>query len=332
MSGIRVPDLVSHSRLSRNVSDLKAQIDKTSNEATTGRYEDLTAQLKGDVGGAHLLKKAIDDARLYKDNLALAQSRAQITQSALGNIGDESSRIATELHSAVGREDGEMIGVLVDDARAAITNTVAALNATISGRALFAGDAADTPPILGAEDLITDVEAIIAGATDAADAAAQLDTYFNDPAGGFATTIYQGGDGRAAPVEIAPGVRLDVSAKANDPAIRDMLRGLATIAAYESAGFSDAEDLLLNGADTIYGAEAQLIDQRAAIGVNEARIASAKERFENEETVLSELYNDKTLRDPYEAASELRLLESQLEAAYLLTARLAQLSLSNFIR
>jgi flagellar hook-associated protein 3 FlgL len=39
-----------------------------------------------------------------------------------------------------------------------------------------------------------------------------------------------------------------------------------------------------------------------------------------------------TTRDQYEAASELKQLETGLEAAYTLTARLSNLSLLNYMR
>ena len=48
--------------------------------------------------------------------------------------------------------------------------------------------------------------------------------------------------------------------------------------------------------------------------------------------VLTQSFNQMTARDQYEAASELKQLETSLEASYTLTARLANLSLLNFMR
>ncbi len=332
MSNLTVPDLLSFSKLSQSVSSLKSRVDTTRTEAVTGRYEDITTQLKGDVGGAHLIKKAIEDARLFQQNLAVAASRAQITQATIGNIGQDSSRIATDLTAAVGREDQATVNVMFNDAKAALIASFGSLNAVFSGRALFGGDATDRPPLAAPEQMLADIEAIMVGATDAADAQAQIDFYFNDPTGGFATSIYSGGANRAPGVEISSGTRVDASAKADDPAIKNILRGLVTIAASKSATFSDVDTIITDGADQIFSAEAQLIDQRAAIGVNEGRIADAIERNELEESVLTTLYNKKTLRDPFEAASELQLLETQLEASYLMTSRMARLSLTNYLR
>ena len=79
-------------------------------------------------------------------------------------------------------------------------------------------------------------------------------------------------------------------------------------------------------------ADGDVTQRRGFIGVGEAQIAAAVTRYEAEEAILTSLFNDKTGRDQFEAASELQLLESQLEASYLLTARLARLSITNFIR
>jgi len=43
------------------------------------------------------------------------------------------------------------------------------------------------------------------------------------------------------------------------------------------------------------------------------------------------LVNDLTARDQYEAATELQSLQTTLEASYLITARLSQLSLLNYL-
>ncbi|GJL93733.1 MAG: hypothetical protein DHS20C05_01380 [Hyphococcus sp.] len=332
MSNFSVPDILSFTRLSRGVNDLKARADTTRTEAVTGRYEDVTKHLRGDVGSAHLLKKAVDDVKAYQQSLSLAEGRAQATQFALGTLTQESSRIATEGLSAFSRGDEGTLRTIASDSRAAISSVFASLNTTFGGRTLFGGDVTNSSPLAAPEQLIADVEAIIAGATDAADVEAQLDTYFNDPAGGFETTIYQGGAGDAPEVEIAPGIRVGVSTKANDQTIKDLLRGLVSMATFQSATFAGADAIVENGAKKTLGAESPMADLRASIGVNESRIGSAKSGYEVEESLLTSLYNNKTARDPYEAASELQLLESEIEKSFLLTARLSRLSLSNFIR
>ncbi len=332
MSNFSVPDILSFTRLSRSIADIKSRADTTRTEAVTGRYEDLTAQLKGDVGSAHLLQKAINDAKSYGSLLSQAELRAQMTQSVLDSASSSANGIGPAAFSAFSTGDETQLKTISTQARGALTSLFSDLNTTLGGRTLFAGDAPDGPALTAPDLFFADMNAIFASAADAADLEAQLDAYFDDPAGGFETNIYAGGDGETPNVELSPGVRVDISAKANSTEIKALMRGLAELAFYDSATYGDAQDIGQAGAERVMRAEVDLTALRAGIGVNEARIAAAKDRYANEEVVLGKLYNEKTARDPYEAASELQLLESQLEASYLLSVRLGNLSLTNFMR
>lgn len=334
MSASGVPDVVSHARLSRIISDMKSKADVARTEVVTGRYEDQTKATRGDIGGAHLLNKAIADAKAYQTNLSLAETRASRTQAVLGMLTTESARLGASAIAALGAGDEASSKTIAADARATVLTIFGALNSTEGGRALFSGDATDRPPLANVEQLFTDVAAIIAGAADAAAAETALDAYFNDPAGGFATAIYQGGDGEASSVELAPGIRVGASVRADDPAIKDLIRGLVVVASFETlpSGSAAARDAVArSGAEFALVAEDDLVNMRARIGVAESRIGAAKDRYTSEEAVLTSLLNAKTARDPYEASAELQLLESQLEASYVMTARLARLTIAQYL-
>jgi flagellar hook-associated protein 3 FlgL len=76
----------------------------------------------------------------------------------------------------------------------------------------------------------------------------------------------------------------------------------------------------------------QLVDLAAHTGQNQALVVANQERLE----VAKDLYNRQIVeleeRDPYEAATMLTQLEHQLEASYLLTARMNELSLTSYLR
>jgi flagellar hook-associated protein 3 FlgL len=75
-----------------------------------------------------------------------------------------------------------------------------------------------------------------------------------------------------------------------------------------------------------------LTNLRAEKGVFQEQIATLKETLDIEETIFTNALGALTARDQYEAASALKQLEATLEASYLLTTRLASLSLLNFMR
>lgn len=332
---IGVPDLLRLTRLNRSVADIKQQADRARTETVTGQIEDLTKQSRGDVGGLHLLRKAVDDAQSYQQNLNVAANRAQRTQTVLGTLTKESATLATDVLSYIGPQNTSALEASAVNAKGTLAVVFSNLNTDAGGRALFSGDTPDVSPLADPSVLLEDVRQIIAGAADAAAADAGLDQYFNDPAGGFATRIYNGGANDAAPVEIAPGVRVGASVKADAQPIKDLIRGLAVIANYETqpqSGADDRDALVRGGADLLLTAETGLIDLRSTVGVSENRIQQRIDEFFAEEQALTSLYNSRTTRDPYEAASALQLLQTQLEASYVITARLSQLSLTNFLR
>ena len=71
---------------------------------------------------------------------------------------------------------------------------------------------------------------------------------------------------------------------------------------------------------------------RARIGTVEAQIEAARTRNSAEETSLGILRSDLGSVDPYEAATRLQTVQSQLESLYLVTARVSRLSLTEYLR
>ena len=332
MNSTSSPDLLSFTRFQTTVGGVKERLETTAQEVASGRYKDLTKQTNGDIGKAHILRKSINDAQAYQTGLQIASSRAERTQTALEVLNNYSSSIGIEAKGAIATSDLDTLRVISREAEAALDAVFGALNTTDGGRALFGGDVTNQTPLSPASEMLDDLKAIVAGATDLADARAQIDTYFDDPAGGFETDIYRGGDGEVAGTELLPGSRVNISAKANDPEFKALIRGLAEVAVYESAVNFDGVALADDGAGHTLNAELGVTEVRAQIGISQNRIENAIARYASEESVLTSLYNDVASRDPYEAASELQLLQTQLESSYLITARLAELSISNYIR
>lgn len=335
MSALGLPDLLRLNKLNTQVAQVKRDADRARIEVVTGRIEDLTKASRGDVGGLHLLRKAIDDAQGYQQTLTLSGSRAERTQRVLDTLNKDTSKLATDVYNFSAVEDESGMRGAAANAEGALRLVFANLNTDAGGRALFSGDRGELSPLGDVDQLLSDVRGVIAGATDAAAAETALDQYFNDPAGGFATTIYQGGTGDAAPVELAPGVRVSASVRADAQPLRDLIRGLAVVANYETTptGGAEERDALARGAaDRLLRTETKITDMRAELGVAENRIAQRIDEMKTEEQALTSLYNARTTRDPYEAASELQLLQSQLEASYLITSKLSQLSLTQYLR
>ncbi|WP_428408787.1 flagellin [Hyphococcus sp.] len=333
MSGYGFPTLLQYSRLTTAAADLKSRAEQARTEMVTGRLADMKSQLSSKIGDVHLLRKAIDDVTARQDAATRALGRTTASQTALTLASDGVVTLGADLLSAVGQNNEPSIDIAATKARLQLDAAFSAFNTRYEGRSLFAGDAADAPALGDAETLLADVSAIFVGAADNAQLQTDLDFYFNDPAGGFATTIYTGGTGNAARTEIADGELVDYSAKADEQAVRDLLRHLATVVvADQQASFVDRDLALSTAAGGLIQADSDIVAIRSRIGAAEERIAAADSRLEAEATAYSLTYNEHTARDPYEAASLLQQIESQLQASYLVTSRISLLSLANFLR
>jgi flagellar hook-associated protein 3 FlgL len=158
-------------------------------------------------------------------------------------------------------------------------------------------------------------------------------TWFADPLG--YGTFYLGGT-PLSPAPVAPGEGADISTTALDPTIRDTLAGFAMAALIDRgvlAGNPEERARLAQTAgQKLHTTEDARITLAARIGAVEAQVEAARTRNGAEATALGILRSDIGSVDPYEAATRLETVRAQLEALYLVTARISGLSLVEYIR
>ena len=313
-------------QLSQTVTDLRERISQTSLETVTGRHFDITTHLNGRVGDAMIGQKALDDIEREQSQLQLRQSRLDQIQLSLETIQNAGGDIGINIIAAVELNNTYEIKNGAINAETALGKIFSALSARQGQRQLFSGDATATGPLNPLEDLLADITAIRDTAVDPADFQATVDTYFDDPAGGWQSTIYNGTTTTSDPDGVL----------AIDPAITELVKGLATIAIAkdnpEHPLLTLPSTILQDGANTVVAATDSIIDLRVTTGSKQEQIETRQRTLVAETTILSQSVTDMIARDQYEAATELQRLEASLEASYLLTSRLSSLTLTNFIR
>ncbi len=330
------PDLLSYQRQTRLTADLKARLETSSREATTGRREDITSVVGGDVGSVHLLQKALDDITQDSRINALSGARLDLMSSSLNGVRGVIGNLDTQALSAITIPDSLGIGTIARQAEANLRSTISLLGTAQGNRKLFSGDATDQIPLASPDKLLNDVRTIMQAGPDPVSIDAALDFYFDDPAGGFATEIYQGGSGNAPPSFLADGSKIEFGVRADDQALRDTLRGLAVLASVDSTGYELASNefgaVFTGGVEFVSKGKNGIINLEANLGIYSGLLEKASQQQSTEKLTIAQTLNSVVGRDQFEAAAELKQLETQLEAAYLITARLANLNLSNFIR
>lgn len=151
----------------------------------------------------------------------------------------------------------------------------------------------------------------------------------------FSLNVYQGGQKSPPTVELGDLESLDYTVKADNPALKSVIRQLATIASVATTpGLNNEEKLALykeSGLGLIK-AHDELTGLRADLGLSQRRIDDAIASNAAERTALDLARSDLVGVDKYKAATRVQDLEHQLQAIYTVTARTAQLSFMDYMR
>lgn len=334
MLGYGLPALVTTRHMQSLVTQTRTQLETARMEAVTGRAADLAKATGGNIGKVHLLEKQIADNSSRLDAMNLLKADFAVVQKTLDAARERSSLIATEIDAAIGLENETSLDALALQAEADLQLVVGSLNVSYGGRQLFSGAKTDTAPIADSNQIIADVRAIVAGAADAAAVEVALDAYFDDPAGTFQTVIYQGSTTNAPDRDVSESRRIGVNVKATDLGIRSVIRGLALMTVAKESAVSDdvADAIRRDAAQTLRTGSNELVAQQSTLGASESEVNVLKTRAEAVKFTLETSLTALIGVDQYEAASLMTSLQTQLEAAYLSTSRIASLSLVNYLR
>ncbi len=311
--------------VTNNIASLRAQIEARAEESTTGLQSDMVTHLKGRVDQALVGEQALRDNAEEQSRLGLRSVRLSLVDSTLTSVRDLSAGLQVSMLSAVGSGELDSQNLVSTQAQSALDDVISRLSARHGERFLFSGDATATNPFADTSVLINDLRAIAAAATDEADFAAQVEFYFDDPTGGFQTNFYQG----------AQSASDSDSVVANQAEFKDLIQGLAILSLAHSAdglafaaGGTPAMDQAL---ERLERGRTNIVNTQASVGMRRQSIADEQSLLQREQTLLNQAFTDLVGKDQFEAAAQLRELEVNLEASYLLTTRLSNLTLLNFL-
>ena len=330
------PDLLTYSRQTRITASLKARLQTVSNEAVTGLHDDITKVTRGNVGGAHLMQKALNDIEQNTRLNSMSGTRLELITQSLQNSREAIDGLDTKALIALNSNNLDFIATVTSEAEAGLRSVMTSLSSKHGTRNLLSGDATEAPPFAGPDALLADIRAIMAGNATPAAIDTALDTYFNDPLGGFQTNMYLGGANAAPPLRLSDGSIIEVDVRGDNSVIKDTLRGLAVLASADSSAFPAGSppynEVFQSGINAIAEGVGGLIAMQGDLGVFSETIEKADARDAFEKLTLSAAYQAIVGRDQFEADAELQQLQVQLEASYVITSRLADLTLTNFIR
>lgn len=319
--------------LLRQSAELRAGLQKATQEMTTGRLTDQGKALRGDFSAL----AATDHALARLSGFAAATTEltlmGETMQRALTVISDAATELGTNLLRTTSGATAAQLSAITSTGSRDFNTAITALNTRLADKSVFGGDASDRSALPDAETILAALEASIAGVTDVEDLSDQIDAWFSGSTG--YETLYSGGQARAG-LTVAPGETATLPFTALDPAIRDTLAGIAKVALLDR-GLLDGDHmarsaLALNaGQDLFSSSEARTV-LSGRIGTAEQQLSQAQSRNSAEKSALSLARNSLTEADPYEASVRLKDIEGRLDAFYTITSRLSQLSLTGYLR
>jgi flagellar hook-associated protein 3 FlgL len=160
------------------------------------------------------------------------------------------------------------------------------------------------------------------------------DAWFADPAG-FDALVYSGSNTSLAPFVLSETERVSLDVRANDPALKEVLKNtaIAALADDPALGLSVPQKSALFGMVglALQSSQDPITDLRSTVGLVEARIETIAARNQAERTTTEFARNALLEADPFETATRLESVQFQLQSIYSVTVRNSQLSLVNFL-
>ena len=331
-----ISNLASNMQMARANNQTRLALNTAGQEVASGRKSDLLAATGGDFGPLFAIERTLVQLDMRAQNIKNAAAKAAASQLNMENIQTTLANYGTDLLGAVGIDSQPQAFSIANSARGALDRMVSALNTQYGGQSLFAGANIDGPAVVDAATMYADITALTLAAPDSVTAIAAIDDYFFNPAGGFATSGFTGSTLDAPGAEVANGEVVNYSLRGDDLSIRQALRNvaMAAVAANGDHGGSnfDGMNMLREAALGSISTQGGLTSLREGLGHVEQQIDTAAARNLAESSTYEINRNAILAADPYEAATRFQALEGQMEAIYLMTSRLSNMRLQNYLR
>lgn len=326
-------DLARLHRLQRNAAETRERRDTAGQEMSTGETTDRYAATGGHLTRLISMDRALARNESYKSTISLTELRLDTMQSTITGIAEKANSLAVALNETVPKGDVASSIRLAKQARGELVDTLTKLNVQVSGQSLFAGTATDSAAVASPGSILSALDALAAGSATAADAIAAIDDYF---ANTFPTTGYTGSADALAAADIGEGARLDYGVTATDQRIIDVLRAQAKAAVAGSDAYPGSNEdkmaLLLAAGTDLIAAKDGALGLSFEIGIDQERLESARASRTAEKNTLSLARGKMLEADMETATTTYQALETQLDAILTVTARLADLRFTNYMR
>lgn len=320
-----------------------------SKELSSGRFADVGLALGARTGQTVALRQELARISTIIDTNGLVAARLDTSQAALANVQSTAEDFLGVLIAM--RENPQAAEVIAPQAELNLKTLVGTLNANLNGQYLFAGidtevapmaDYLGPPPSAGK----TAVDAAFLGYFGfgqgdpgvATITPAQMQVFvdnhlaplFADPQWG---ATWSSASDENLSSRVSTNEVIATSANANEQPFRDLAMAYVMLSDLGPGTLEpNAYRTLLERATGLVGGAMQdLTTVQARLGVAQSRVSDASDRMAVQRDILTRQITDLENVDPFEAATRVNALMSQVEVSYNLTARIREMSLLRYL-
>ncbi|WP_342077366.1 flagellin [Yoonia sp. SS1-5] len=318
----------------RNGGRIKTDLSQLAQSLSTGRVTDVTATLGGETARLSGINYTLNQLESYEQVSKETTQTLSGIQTILSQVNSLRAQTSEQLLLLSDESNPSQIDEAGRASRETFNQMIATLNTRVADRSLLSGSAVEAQALADGDDMIADMIATLGGATTSDDILQGIDTWFDDPAGGFETMGYLGDRGPDPEKRLSDTKSLVIDARANDAEIINLLKAAAVAAIADELPTIDLQTkstLLQSAGRSLFAAADGMVDVQARIGFSEANIARWAAELNAEKTALQIAKNDMISADPFDTASRLQSAQLQLETHYSVTARMSRISLLDYI-
>ncbi len=324
---LTIGDIAQSGRLLNQIGKTQDSLDRVQIQLSTGAKAEVYSEISGNANRLLLVENAFVRTQQFNRNIQGVQLRTEMMDSTLTQMVDLATEFKSLLLSATSAENYNEFDVdgQAQDLLERFSNL---LNVEADGKYLFAGTATTTQPSVVPSPLTAPSNAGTSPAFTPEDPSlfTPADPEWQDFYG-----FYQGNNGTLS-VRIAEDQVINYGITANEQPFVDLMYSLRLAATFNDGSDPGSELARLNSAlDSVTTAVDGIIDRQSRLGQQMRTVDM--ERIRNEDTIgrFSDLIGEIEATNIPEAATQLSQFQTQLEASYLVTTRLRQASIINFL-
>lgn len=327
-----------------SIARLQGELAKAQEELSSGRRADIGRDLGSRSIAVAQLRGRIGESQAILDANSVASARLEATKASLGSLTNLAQSMQQKLlGGGAGIVDA---GTLIEEARAAVDQTISIANSTFDGAYLFVGlgvgkalnEFAGGPATAVNSAFQAKFGAIPGDAANAAISPDQIQSFLDTEFSGLFddanwTPVWSNASDASPEARISETISIENSTTANQQAIRDLLGALTMVAGLGLQSFDarTAQTVVASAATRLGGALAELATLQAETGVKQNMIDEASNELTARQTAFKGRLDEFESVDPVDVSMRISALSAQLQASYQVTSKLAQLSLVNFI-